>query len=117
MFLWRLDVGAWSFFTGAWSFSQFILPLRIEKLKSPIIIRLRDEHLGRPAKVAIIRRGGIGKRLRGGNAVFLEHHHQHLGIDDGAGVKKFHAGNLLAEGRGRNTDYGMARRIELVPLG
>jgi len=117
MFLWMLDVGAWSFFTGAWSFSQFILPLRIEKLKSPIIIRLRDEHLGRPAKVAIIRRGGIGEGLGGGDPMFLEHHHQHLSVDDRPGVKKFHPGNLLTEAEGRNTDYGMARRMVLVPLG
>jgi hypothetical protein len=33
--------------------------------------------------------------------MFLQHHHEHLGVDDRAGVKQFHAGNLIADRRER----------------
>jgi hypothetical protein len=35
--------------------------------------------------------------LRGGDAVLLQHGHKHLGVDDRAGVKQFHAGNLATD--------------------
>jgi hypothetical protein len=35
--------------------------------------------------------------LRGSDAVFFEHHHQHIGVDERAGVKQFHAGSLALD--------------------
>jgi hypothetical protein len=49
--------------------------------------------------IAVVRRGGVHERLRGGDAMFLQHHHERLGVDDRAGVKQFHAKNLTAEGK------------------
>jgi len=36
----------------------------------------------------------VHERLRGGDAMFLQHHHEHLGVDDRTGAKQFPAGNL-----------------------
>jgi hypothetical protein len=36
--------------------------------------------------------------LRGGDAVLVEHGDEHLGVDERAGVEKFHAGNLATDG-------------------
>jgi hypothetical protein len=33
---------------------------------------------------APVRRGGIYERLRGRDAMFLQHHHEHPGVDDRA---------------------------------
>jgi len=46
-----------------------------------------------------VRRGGIHERLRGDDAMFFKHGHEHLGVDDQAGVKQFHVGNLAADTR------------------
>ncbi len=43
------------------------------------------------AQIAVVRRGGVHERLRGGDAMLLQHHHEHLGVHDRAGVKQFHA--------------------------
>jgi hypothetical protein len=32
--------------------------------------------------------------------VFFQHHHEHLGVDDRAGVEKFHEDKLTTDGHG-----------------
>ena len=70
---------------------QFILALGVKQLVGAGIIRLRHEDFREPVQVAVVGRAGIGKLLRGDDAVFVEHRHEHLGVDDRAGVEKFHA--------------------------
>ena len=55
-------------------------------------VRRGKTRLRGAAQIAVVRRGGANERLRGGDAMFLQHHHEHLGVDDRAGVKQFHAG-------------------------
>jgi hypothetical protein len=66
-------------------------------LAGAFVIGFRHEDLGGTVQVAVVRRGGILERLRGGDAVLFEHHHEHLGVDDRAGVKQFHAENLATD--------------------
>ena len=80
------------------SLSQFILALGVEKLVGAVVIRGRHEDAGGPVQVAIVRRGGVHEFLRGGDAVFFQHHHEHFGVHDRTGVKQFHAENLAATG-------------------
>ena len=63
------------------------------------IIRFRHEDLGGAAQVAVVGQGGVNKRVRGDDAVLLQHHDEHLGVDERAGVEKFHLKNLTADGR------------------
>lgn len=83
---------------------KLILPLPIKQLERAIIICLRDKHLGRPIQIPIIRLTGIHKLLRRDDAVLLEHHHQHLRIDNRPGIKQFHARSLTT-----NQDCGQTR--------
>ena len=69
------------------SASQFIFALGVEKLVGAGIIGFRDEDLAGAIEVAIVGRGGVREILRGGDAVLFEHHHEHVGVDEGAGVK------------------------------
>jgi hypothetical protein len=78
--------------------SKLVLALGVEELPGAGKIGFRHEDLRGTAQIAVIRRGGIHERLRGGDAMFLQHHHQHLRVDDRAGVKQFHAGNLIGNG-------------------
>jgi len=80
------------------SSSQFIFALGVEQLVGAVVIRGRHEDAGGPVQIAIVRRGGIHEFLRGGYAVFFQHHHEHLGVHDRTGVKQFHAENLAATG-------------------
>src|SRR6266567_6831958 len=70
--------------------SQFILPFGVEQLVGALVVRLRDEHFGGPAQIAIGRQAGIGKLLRGADAVLGEHYHQQFGVHERACVKEFH---------------------------
>jgi hypothetical protein len=79
--------------------SKLVLALGIEELVGAVVVGFRHEDLGGAAQIAVVRRGGVHKRLRGGNAMFLQHHHEHLGVNHRAGVKQFHAGNLTADVR------------------
>ena len=74
--------------------SQLVLAPGIEKPAGAVVIRLRHKDPGGAAQIAVIRRGGFHKILHGGDAVLFEHHHEHFGIDDRAGVKQFHANSL-----------------------
>ena len=69
-----------------------------------VVIGFRHEDLGGAAQIAVVRRGGVHERLCGSDAMFLQHHHEHLGVDDRAGVKQFHAGNLTAAGHTRHAE-------------
>lgn len=71
--------------------SQFIFAFGVEQLVGTVVIRLRHVHLRRTIQVSGVNRDGINELLRGGGAVFFEHHHEHLGVDDRAGVEKFHS--------------------------
>ncbi len=75
--------------------SKLVLALGVEDLVGAIIIGLRHEDLGGAAQITVVRRGRVHGRLRGGDAVFLQPHHEHLVVHDRAGVKQFHAKNLM----------------------
>jgi len=81
--------------------SKLVLALGVEELVGAVVIGFRHGDLGGAAQIAVVRRCGIHERLRGGDVMFLQHHHEHLGVDDRAGVKQFHAGNLIADRRER----------------
>ncbi len=51
------------------------------------IIGLGHEDFAGTAQIAVVRRGGVNEGLRGDDAVLLEHHHEHVGIHERAGVK------------------------------
>lgn len=78
--------------------SKLVLALGVEELVGAVVIGFRHEDVGGAAQIAVVRRGGVHERLRGGDAMFVQHHHEHLGVDDRAGVKQFHAANLTADG-------------------
>ena len=78
--------------------SKLVFAFGVEKLVGAVVIGFRHEDLGGAVQVAVVRRGGIHERLRGGDAVLFEHHHEHLGVDDRAGVEQFHAENLATDG-------------------
>jgi len=82
----------------AFAESKLVLALGVEELVGAGEIGFRHEDLRGAAQIAVVRRGGVCERLRGGDAMFLQHHHEHLGVDDRAGVKQFHAGNLTENG-------------------
>ena len=70
------------------------MPLGVEELVGAVVIGFWDEDLGGAVQVAVIRQGGVHEILRGGDAVFFQHHDEHLGVDDWAGVKQFHADSV-----------------------
>ena len=72
---------------------KLILTLRVKQLMRPLIIRLAHEHLRRSVQVTVVRLGWIHEFLRGDNAVLLEHHDEHLGVNDRAGVEELHDGD------------------------
>ena len=80
--------------------SQFILAFGVEKLVGAVVIVLRHKDLGGTIEVTVVQRSGVHKLLRRGDAVFFEHHHEHFGVDDGAGVKQFHLLILAVAGHG-----------------
>ena len=82
------------------TFLQLTLALGVKKPVSAVVIGFWDKDCGGTVQIAVVRRGGVHECLRGGDAVLFQHHHEHLGVDDRAGVKDFHAGNLAAEGHG-----------------
>ncbi len=59
------------------------LLLKAKSHVGPAEIRYHD--IGEPAQVAIIWHAGIGELLRGGDAVFLQHHHHQFSFHDRAG--------------------------------
>ena len=86
--------------------SKLILALGVEELVSARVIGFRDEDLAEAVQVAVVRRGGVHEILRGGDAVLFEHHHEHVGVDEGAGVKQFHAGDLTTASRAEASREG-----------
>ena len=84
-------------FGGNRAGSKLVLALGVEELPGAVVIGHRHEDLGRAAQITVVRRGGIHEGLRGGDAMLFKHHYEHLGIDDRAGVKQFHAANLTAD--------------------
>jgi hypothetical protein len=66
--------------------------------------------LGGTAQIAVVGRGGVNERLRGGDAVLVEHGDEHLGVDERAGVEKFHAKNLATG----ETKVAKLRRLFLL---
>ena len=80
---------------------ELILTLGVEVAVGAVIIGLGNEDLGRPVQIAVIGSGRVDKGLGGGDAVFLQHDHQHFGVDDRSGVEQFHE-ERVAEGPGEN---------------
>ena len=95
---------------------KFVLPFGVEKLEGAVVIGFWDEDLGGAAQIAVVRQRGVHEILRGGDAVFFQHHDEHLGVDDRAGVKQFHAGKINHRCTQINTDYGIARRLVARPV-
>ena len=83
--------------------SKLVLAFGVEELVGAVVISFGHEDPGGAAQIAVIRRGGVRERLRGGDAMLFQHHHEHLGVHDRAGVKQFHARNLTADGPGFQT--------------
>jgi len=77
--------------------SKLVLALGVKELEGPVVIGFRHENAGGTTQIAVVGRGGVSEFLRGGDAVLLEHRHEHLGVDDRAGVKQFHARNLATD--------------------
>lgn len=73
---------------------QLAFTLSVEQLERAVIVRFRHEDPGGPAQITVVRRRGIDERLRSGDAVFIEHQHEHLRVDDRAGIEKFHGWSL-----------------------
>jgi len=73
---------------------ELILTLGVEEAVGAVIIGLGNEDLGRPVQIAVIGSGRVDKGLGGGDAVFLQHDHQHFGVDDRSGVEQFHGGKV-----------------------
>ena len=70
---------------------------------------LPAQNPGEPVQIAIVRGAGIHKILRGRDAVLFQHHDEHLGVVDRAGVEQFHAPQLNHRWAQINTDSGIAR--------
>ena len=85
---------------GAWNFSQFVLALGAEKLAGAVVIGVRHKDVGGAIQVAVVRRGGVGEFLRGGNAVPLQHRYEQFRFDDRAGEEQFHTESLTTDGHG-----------------
>ena len=79
------------------TFLQLTLTLGVEKPVGAVEIGFQDKDCGGTVQIAVVRRGGVNEFLRGGDAVFFQHHDEHLGVDERAGVEKFHAGNLVTD--------------------
>ncbi len=73
---------------------KLVLALGEEQLPGAVVVRLGHEDLRGPAQIAVLGRGGIDERLRGGDAVLFEHDHQQLGFDDRPGEEQFHAASV-----------------------
>ncbi len=80
--------------------SKLILALGVKELEGAIVVVFRHEDSRGAVQVAVVGQRGVHEILRGGDAMFVEHRDEHLGVDDRAGVKQFHAGNLAADARG-----------------
>ena len=85
---------------------KLIFALGVEELVGAVVIGFRNEDLGGAAQIAVVRQRGVHEILRGGDAVFFQHHDEHLGVDDRAGVKQFHAGNLATACRAEASSEG-----------
>jgi len=77
---------------------KFVLALGVKQFECAVVIGFRHKNLRWAAQITVVRRGGVNERLRGGDAVFVEHGDEHFGIDDRAGIKQFHAENLATDG-------------------
>ena len=74
------------------SSSQLVFALGEKQLPGAVEIRFGHQDIRQAIQVAVVRQGGIHKFLRGGDAVFFQHHHQQFRFDDLTGVKNFHSG-------------------------
>lgn len=77
--------------------------------------RFRRERDGQPHEVVTISPAWRGPRTPAWHdAMFLQHQHEHLGVDDRASVKQFHAGNLITDGHARQAEVGRGNRTVKV---
>ena len=51
--------------------SKLVPALGVEELVGAVILGFRHENPGGAAQIAVVRRGGVHERLRGGDAMFL----------------------------------------------
>jgi len=80
---------------------QLVFAFGVKQFEGAVVVGCRHEDLGGTAQIAVVKECGINKRLRGGDAVLVEHGDEHLGVDERAGVEKFH---------------GIARRLVATPV-
>jgi hypothetical protein len=78
---------------------KFVLAFGEKQLVRAVEIRFGHEHVREAVQVAVFRRGGIDKFLRGGDVVFFQHHDEQLRFNDQTGEEKFHALNLTTDER------------------
>ena len=74
--------------------SKLILAFRVEQPVSTVVIGLRNQYFRRPAQIPVVGRGRVNKFLDGIDTVFLQHHHEHLGVHERASVEEFHFGKV-----------------------
>ena len=84
-----------SFVKSAAAESKFIGALGVKKLIGAVVIGGWHKNLRGSVQVAVVRRGDVHEILRGGEAVFFQHQHEQLGVDEGPGVKEFHSGREI----------------------
>ena len=72
--------------------SKFIFALGVKMLIGAVIIGCWHEDARGAVQVAVVWLGGVHEILRGGDAMFFQHQHEQLGVDEWSGVKKFHSG-------------------------
>jgi hypothetical protein len=80
--------------------SKLIFAFGVKQPEGAVVVGFRHEDLGGPAQIAVVGQVGIHERLRCRDVVLLQHHDEHFGVDERAGVKKFHGENLATDGHG-----------------
>ena len=73
--------------------SEFIFSLGVKQLMRSFVISVGHKHFGRAIQITIVPRGRINEFLRRGDAMFFQHHDEHLGVDHRTSIKKFHEEN------------------------
>ena len=68
---------------------KFIFTLRIEQLLGAGVVGFRHKDPGQPVQIAIIRRRWVHELVDGDDAVFFQHEHQQLRLDERAGEEQF----------------------------
>jgi len=74
---------------------KLIFTLRIEQLLGAGVVGFRHEDPSQPVQIAIIRGGRVHELVDGDDAVFFQHEHQQLRLDERAGEEQFARGRHI----------------------